>query len=480
MHNTNNTRFAIYARISKDREGAGLGVARQIEDCEEYVRNAGGLLAATYQDNDISAYGGKERPGYRSMLEAVKNGEIDSIVVWHSDRLTRNMTELEEYGTITRSIPTYTVRAGPIDFTTATGRLIATQLGAVNRYHVDHAIEQISRKKLQAARAGLPSGGNRAYGYEQNGMDIIEHEAAVVREVIERFIGGDSWRSIAEDLNRRSIPTAKGNRWSAINVHNVAVRPRNIGIRVHNKDEYKAAWEPLISMDKWEDLHLAIKRGQALHGSRTYTRKHLLKGFVFCGQCGNRMNIINAQNRDGSYSPAFSCRKFDDRRGEVGCGGVKRRKAPVEELVIECLMYRLDTPVLGELLEGSKTATPKLKQLLRDQDVQQQRVQEILSLYSTGEMDFNEYKSAKTMATARLEALHREIDSASSKSAIANVPVGQTLREAWDNADLMWRRQLVDTVIDKIYIDPKRPGQGMKRWKNYQFDPELVRIIWKV
>ncbi|WP_427007215.1 recombinase family protein [Pseudarthrobacter sp. H2] len=475
-------RAAIYARVSKDRTGAGLAVERQEADCRALAEQLGIAITAVYHDNDISAYSSKQRPAYRSLLLAIESGEIDTVLVWHQDRLLRRTKDLEVYIDVCqpKKVATHTVKAGYFDLTTPAGRATAKTLAAWASYEVETSTDRVKAAKLQAAKAGLTSGGNRAYGYQQNGMVIIEHEAAVVREIIDRFTAGDSWRTIALDLNERSIPTAKGNKWSAINAHNVAIRPRNISIRVHNDNQYPAQWPPLISLDTWEDLHLAIKRGQALYGSRTYTRKHLLKGFVFCGICNNRMSIINAQARDGSYQPAFSCRKFDDTRGEVGCGGVKRRQAPVEELVIDCIMYRLDTPELSELLEGSKSATPELKQLMRDRDTQAQRLQEILDLYSTGDMTFSEYKTAKTTAQARLDTLGRELDRKSSKATIAGIPAGKSVQEAWDKADLPWRRQLVDTLIDKIYIDPRIKGQGFPMYKGkYRFDPDLVRIVWK-
>lgn len=474
-------RFAIYSRISRDRIGAGLGVERQQEDCEQLVAQLGGHVIGTYSDNDISAYSGKHRPGYEALLQAIKDGHVDAVAVWHQDRLLRRTIDLEHYIEVCQplNVATHTVKAGRLDLTTPAGRATAKTLAAWASYEVETSTDRVKAAKLQAAKAGKPSGGNRAYGYEQNGMVIIEREAAVVREVIDRFIAGDSWRSIAMSLNERNIPTAKGNIWTAINVRNVAVRPRNIAIRVHNENEYPAQWPALISQDTWEDLQLAIKRGIALYGSRSYTRKHLLRGFVFCGVCGQRMTIISAQDRHGAYQPAFSCRKYDDARGVVGCGTVKRRQAPVEELVIDCVMYRLDTPELGELIEGTKSATPALKQLMRDRDDQAERLQEILNLYSTGEMSFTEYKTAKATAQARLDTLGRELDKKSSKSTLANIPTGQTVKEAWDKADLMWRRQLVDTLIDKIYIDPRVKGQGFPKWRQYRFDTALVRIIWK-
>jgi site-specific DNA recombinase len=474
-------RFAIYTRISRDRVGAGLGVERQQSDCATLIEQLGGSVQASFSDNDISAYSGKHRPGYEALLQAIRNGEIDAVAVWHQDRLLRRTIDLEHYIDVCQpiNVATYTVKAGHLDLTTPSGRAVAKTLAAWASYEVETSTDRVKAAKLQAAQAGKPSGGNRAYGYEQNGMVIIEHEAAVVREVIDRFTRGDSWRTIATALNDRKIPTAKGNMWTAINVRNVAVRPRNIAVRVHNDNEYPAQWPALVSQDSWDDLLLAIKRGTALYGSRSYTRKHLLKGFVFCGQCGNRMNIISAQDRQGGYQPAFSCRKMDDIRGEVGCGGVKRRQAPVEELVIDCIMYRLDTPELGELIEGTKSASPELKQLMRDRDEQAQRLQEILNLYSTGDMTFAEYKTAKATAQARLDALGRQLDQKSSKATLANIPTGRTVREAWDKADLPWRRQLVDTLIDKVYIDPRIKGQGFPQWRQYRFDPDLIRIEWK-
>src|SRR6476620_10311593 len=93
-------RAAIYARISSDREGAGLGVQAQEQDCREQADNLGWRVVAIYTDNDISAYSGKPRPGYRSMLAAIEQGQVDAVIAWHTDRLHRSVTELEEYASL--------------------------------------------------------------------------------------------------------------------------------------------------------------------------------------------------------------------------------------------------------------------------------------------------------------------------------------------------------------------------------------------
>ena len=74
-------RTGIYTRISEDREAEGLGVKRQLEDCEQLAANRGWDVIDRYSDNDISAYSGKRRPKYRRMLKDIESGTVDSVVV---------------------------------------------------------------------------------------------------------------------------------------------------------------------------------------------------------------------------------------------------------------------------------------------------------------------------------------------------------------------------------------------------------------
>jgi site-specific DNA recombinase len=81
---------AIYCRISDDREGAGLGVARQEADCRERAKRLGWTVAGLYVDNDFSAYSGKIRPEYRRLLADLRAGVLDAVIAWHTDRLHRS------------------------------------------------------------------------------------------------------------------------------------------------------------------------------------------------------------------------------------------------------------------------------------------------------------------------------------------------------------------------------------------------------
>ena len=89
---------AVYARISADRSGEGLGVARQVEDCMRLVAERGWVVFDTYVDNDTSAFtDGRERPEFSRMIADIEAGRVGAVVVYHQDRLTRRPGEFERF-----------------------------------------------------------------------------------------------------------------------------------------------------------------------------------------------------------------------------------------------------------------------------------------------------------------------------------------------------------------------------------------------
>src|SRR3954466_3605043 len=93
-------RAAVYARQSLDRTGEGAAVDRQVADCQRIADQRGWVVVETITDNDTSASTGKPRPGYQRLLGLMRSRSVDAIVVWHVDRLTRRLVDLEEVITI--------------------------------------------------------------------------------------------------------------------------------------------------------------------------------------------------------------------------------------------------------------------------------------------------------------------------------------------------------------------------------------------
>jgi len=124
---------AIYARISLDVEGDGKGVQRQLEDCRRTILSNGWPLGVEYVDNDISAYSGKHRPEYERMLADIEGGDVDAIVCYNLDRLTRQPKEFERFNDAVRAagISHVVFVTGGMDLGTDDGLLIGRIYAAV-------------------------------------------------------------------------------------------------------------------------------------------------------------------------------------------------------------------------------------------------------------------------------------------------------------------------------------------------------------
>ncbi|ORM09985.1 hypothetical protein A5N74_23885 [Prescottella equi] len=153
---------AIYARISSDQTGEGLGVARQLEDCRKLAADRGWIVGDEYIDNDVSAFKSRRRPEYERMLADLDAGDRDAVIVYNADRLTRRPIELEEFVTLC-------LRAGVQQVATVTadieignddGLFMARVLAAVAAKESARKSERIKRKAQQLAEQGMPHGGS--------------------------------------------------------------------------------------------------------------------------------------------------------------------------------------------------------------------------------------------------------------------------------------------------------------------------------
>lgn len=91
-------RYVIYARKStddSDKQTRSLG--DQMSECLEFAEKHNLLLGRpAHVQEAISAKVSDKRPGFRTMIEAIKKGQYDGIIAWHPDRLARNMKDAGE------------------------------------------------------------------------------------------------------------------------------------------------------------------------------------------------------------------------------------------------------------------------------------------------------------------------------------------------------------------------------------------------
>jgi site-specific DNA recombinase len=460
---------AIYARISSDPEHDELGVRRQVADCEAWANRNGWPVREVYIDNDISAWSGKRRPRYQDLLADLAAGDIDGVIVWAADRLHRHPRELEDYIEVCgpRSIPTATLTATPLDLTTSEGRLTARILGAVARSESDTKSRRIQRKHQELAEAGkLVGGGTRPYGYLADRRSLNPDEAPFVREAAARVVGGDSLRSVAADFNARGIRTVSGRPWSTSVLARILQSARISARREHHGEITAAGdWQAIISADESDRLR-AILHDPARRTNRT-ARRYLLAGLLRCGLCGATL-VARPRSDD---TRRYVCAKGP---GLAGCGGIAIVADPVEQLIAEATVQRLDTPELAATLAGEAAADEALRPIQIELGNDQAQLEQLATAWADRQITFGEYLAARKPIERRIEAARRRL-TRSTRSAAIGPYIGESaaLRERWPDLPLPRQQAIVSTLVDRAVIGPAVRGRTT-------FDPSRVSTVWRL
>ncbi len=454
--------------MSKDRVGAGLGVDRQRADCEELADRLGWTVVGHHSDNDLSAYSGKPRPGYAALLADLDSGRADAVIVWHTDRLHRRPTELEDYIAVCerRNVTTQTVRAGPLDLATPSGRMIARQLGVVARYEVEHMIERSQRAKSQAAAAGKWLGGRRPFGYEVDGVTVRESEATVVREVADSLLAGLSLRSIAADLTRRGRTSSTGKVWTGKDLRTVMLRARNAGLMEHRGEILgQAEWPPLLSEDTWRGVRalLTDDRRRTTPGN---ARRWLGGGLYRCGVCGNTLRASTSGSGRNNGGPAYRC--------EESAHVVRSAKA-LDEFTSKLVVARLAEPDAASLGERPES---DISSVHVERLVVQARMDELVDLHSEGSIDGRGLKRGTQRLASQMADLELRLSAAASGAVLHNV-AGPDASARWKTLDISRQRTVLDALM-VVTVHPSRKGRprGWKPGSSY-FDYNTIEVTWK-
>jgi DNA invertase Pin-like site-specific DNA recombinase len=450
--------------MSDDRRGDAAGVARQRDDCQALATAKGWTVERTFVDNDVSAYSGKPRPGYRELLDTVQAGRADVVVAWHPDRLHRSPVELEEFIALVEAhgVAVETVQAGRWDLSTPSGRFVARQLGGVARYESEHKSERVRRALEQNASKGR-SHGRRAYGWQRiydtdsgRGRDVLDPaEAEVIRTIAQRIISGDSIRSIVQDLNSRGVPSPAGKAWGPNKVRAVVMRERNAGLRVHHGEVIgEGAWEPILDRGTYDQLRAVLVDPQR-RTSVSSAAAHLLSGIARCGVCGS---VIRASmNRS---VPSYTC--------QAGrC--VSRNRRDVDDLVIRVVTGRLAREDAADLLAPDRSDERRAA-VTEARDLRA-RLDRAADDYADGKIDARQLERITARLRPQVDAAHaraRIVDDSPLLDGIIGRP---DAAEVWETLSLTRQRAIVDLLMT-VRIMRAKPGARV-------FDPETVEIAWR-
>ncbi|MDY6039072.1 MAG: recombinase family protein [Elusimicrobiaceae bacterium] len=271
---------AIYTRKSTEH-GLDMefnSLQNQEEACKAYILSQAfnnWEYYKTYSDGGISG-GTMERPGLKTLLNDIRAGQIQVVVVYKVDRLSRSiidfhkmMQEFDKCGcnfvSITQSF----------DTSNSMGKLTLNMLLSFAQFEREVSAERV-RDKIAASKAkGLWMGGTPPLGYDANErqLHVNEREAGVVRLIFQKYIETENMFAVAEHLNEQGFCTKKwvakrskrehgGGQFYKSNVQRILTNPLYIGKIAHYAQNkiYDGKHAGIISQYLWDKVQELIRR----------------------------------------------------------------------------------------------------------------------------------------------------------------------------------------------------------------------------
>lgn len=475
-------RAAIYCRLSQDRTGAGVVVERQERECRDLANSLQWEVARVYVDNDVSAYRKKSRPQYCELLACVEAGQIDAVLAWHTDRLHRSPKELESYIDVCepRGVVTRTVRAGELDLSTASGRMVARQLGAVARYESEQTAGRTRAGKADAASRGAWNGGQRIYGYAlvpqyerqpgESALRQVPDEAQVVQEAARRVLAGESLRSCARALNEARKSTTTGGAWTGSALRKVLLRPATAGLRGSAGEVLSTGlWAPLLDEDTWRGV-VALLSDPSRRTTDRYVRTYLGSGLYACGVCGGPLTgNTTAGGGPGERRAAYRCRVAD----RDGVSHVVRDVQRLDGFVVDVIVARLSkADALSACAPTHEDTTP----LQTEAAALRARLEEAARGWAAGVLTQAQLLAATNEMRGRLEEVEVRIGRAKKGNALDGLTDTKDVSAAWQALSLDRRRAVLELLAQVTVLPRKRAGRLPG---GATFDPAAVNISWK-
>ncbi|MFE2041638.1 recombinase family protein [Streptomyces sp. NPDC059477] len=482
------TRAVIYCRISQDRTGAGLGVERQREDCKALAERNGWDVIEVYVDNDVSAFSGKKRQDYTRMLADLAEGKATVVIVWHTDRLHRSVTELEKYIDMCErfGVTTHTVQAGELDLATPTGRMVARMLGNVARYESEHKGDRIARKRRQKAVAGEWAGGIRPFGWgvptgkmrkkidrktgeevEVPELDMNKarpDEAAAVEYGTDHILAGGSVSAWWAWLKAEGFVTSLGNEFSKQEAREILLRPRNAGIAVYRGEEVgRGKWDQLVPEPKFRAV-VVILKDPARVTTPGPEPKWLGSLLYRCGR-GECSEFVYVTQSGGRRFPSYRC--------QTGHGGGRRAEI-LDQYVEDTLVERLSRDDAHEMLEPAPEGVD-VAALQVEAEEARGRMRNLAGMYGAGEIDEMQFVTGTDTARGQLDGITQQLARAAMRDPLVDLVGAPDVRKAWRALELERQRNVLRSLVGVTLRTP-RPGRMPD---GGYFDYEAVMFDWK-
>jgi site-specific DNA recombinase len=504
---------AIYARVSSDQQREAHTIASQTAALIEWARTLDVEVPKAWIFEDDGYSGATlERPGLERVRDLAAEGQIQTVLVYSPDRLSRKyayqillIEELARHGVETRFL-------NAPQAATAEDQLLVQFQGMIAEYERAQILERSRRGKRHRARAGeisVLSGAPYGYRYIRKSDHapasyvVIDAEARVVRQVYAHYTGtGWSIGAITRWLNEQQVATRKpGARWERSMVWAMLRNPAYRGAACFGKTRVatrQRVTRPLRMRggmatrdsanherprEEWIEIPVpalidepTFARAQELlqenkvRAQRRTIAPSLVQGLVSCRRCGYALSRTSTRS-SARLIHYYRCLGSDAWRhlGGPRCTSRPVRQDLLDETVWTEVIRLLEDPTLiqqelDRRLAVARAADPTTQRegtLQRDLVRVDKSIERMLTAYQEDLLSLEQLRERMPFLRQREQALRTELQSIAeqTRERAMYLSLAQTLsmflgrlRVAADTLDMLERQRIVRLVVKEVLV----------------------------
>jgi DNA invertase Pin-like site-specific DNA recombinase len=346
-------RCAIYTRKSTEEglEQEFNSLDAQRESAEAYIKSqkqAGWVCLSEHYDDGGFSGATLDRPSLKRLLADVDKGEVDCLVVYKVDRLSRSLLD---FAKIMEAFEKRQVAFVSVtqQFHTATsmGRLVLNVLLSFAQFEREMISERTRDKIAAARRKGKWVGGMPLLGYDVNprGSKLVvnEEEAARVRAIFDLYLKSQGLIPVVQELEKRGWVTKRwqtrkghlrgGRGFTKTSLHRLLTNLVYLGKTKYKKEIHPGEHQAIIDPEVWQKVQDLLRQKSHATTARNGSQA-LLKGILRCRPCGCAMTPSYSSRNGSKHYRLYTCLNAL-KRGRRACPSKCLPAPAIENLVIE-------------------------------------------------------------------------------------------------------------------------------------------------
>lgn len=322
----NQIRCAIYTRKSSEEglEQDFNSLDAQRESCENYIKSQQheGWVLIEKQYNDGGFSGGTlERPALKELLEDIENDEVDTVVVYKVDRLTRSLMDFSKIVELfDKHNASFVSITQHFNTTTSMGRLTLNILLSFAQFEREVTGERIRDKFAASKKKGMWMGGIVPIGYKREDKKLIieEESAQKIKLIFEKYIELKSVAILKEYLEQQCIKTRTDKNFSKGHIYKILSNKLYIGKIVHKENVYEGIHESIVNDEIFNQTQKILEKNRVDNICGEKKESHSLLAGLLYDDKGNKMSPSHSNTRKKKYRYYISQAITQSRKNDVG------------------------------------------------------------------------------------------------------------------------------------------------------------------